>query len=229
VGKIREINFLTARSKKPSLSRRRFGSVSLAAVLPALLLLGACSRFSGSLLVMEGNFYQSQGMYNQAISAYLKALDYPEAIPYAEYGLGSSYQALDEGKAALERFAAAEEALDAVPGKAKEGQQELSYRVRYNTGLVLFGEGDFEGAADAFRGALEIDGGRIEAKRNLELSLLSRPPDKTSASARGESREEGEKQSQGAQALFDYLSRKEQNQWKSQEWIADTPPDGPDY
>jgi Ca-activated chloride channel family protein len=173
---------------------------------------------------MEGNFYQSQGIYTKAISAYLKALDYPELIPYAEYGLGSSYQALDEGKAALERFNAAEAALGAAPGKTPpKGRRELSYRIRYNTGLVLFGEEDFEGAAEAFRGALEIDGGRIEAKRNLELSLLSRPRGKTSSAA------PGARQRQGAQALFDYLSRKEQNQWKSQEWIEDTPPAGQDY
>jgi Ca-activated chloride channel family protein len=190
--------------------------------------LGACSAFSGKLLIMEGNFYQSRGMYTQAISAYLKALDYPEAVPYAEYGLGSSYQALDEGKAALERFAAAEKTLEAVPGRRLQAGQELSYRIRYNTGLVLFGEGDFAGAAEAFRGALAIDGSRIEAKRNLELSLLSRPRDRSPAAAQGKSRENGEGEDRGTRALFDYLSRKEQNQWKSQEWIED-PSTGPDY
>jgi Ca-activated chloride channel family protein len=197
------------------------------AALLLLPLLGACSGFSGKLFIMEGNFYQSQGMYTQAISAYLKALDYPELIPYAEYGLGSSYQALDEGKAALERFSTAEAALGAAPGKTPpKGQRELRYRIRYNTGLVLFGEEDFDGAAEAFRGALEIDGSRVEAKRNLELSLLSRPRDKTSSATQGETRD---RQSQGTQALFDYLSRKERNQWKSQEWIEDIPSLGPDY
>jgi Ca-activated chloride channel family protein len=199
------------------------------AALFLLLFLGACSPFSGKLLIMEGNFYQSQGMYARAIAAYLKALNYPEVVPYAEYGLGSSYLALDEGKAALERFASAEKALDSGPGKTNpERWRELSYRIRYNSGLALFGEGDFDGAAEAFRVALEIDSGRIEAKRNLELSLLSRPRDKSSASAQGEGRESGEGKNQG-QALFDYLSKKEQNQWKSQEWIEDTPPAGPDY
>jgi Ca-activated chloride channel family protein len=195
-------------------------------ILLLLPLLGACSGFPGRLLIMEGNFYQSQGMYTKAIAAYLKALDYPELIPYAEYGLGSSYQALDEGKAALERFKAAEAALGAAPEKTPPQGRELSYRIRYNTGLVLFGEEDFEGAAEAFRGALEIDGNRTEAKRNLELSLLSRPRDKTPSAARGEG---GDSQSQGAKALFDYLSRKEQNQWKSQEWIEEAPSTGQDY
>ncbi|MDR0450499.1 MAG: tetratricopeptide repeat protein [Treponema sp.] len=199
------------------------------ALLPFLLLLGACSVFPGRLLVMEGNFYQSRGMYSRAVSAYLKALNYPEAVPYAEYGLGSSYQALDEGKAARERFAAAEEALESVSEKIPpEGRRELSYRIRYNTGLLLFEEEDFEGAAAAFREALAIDAGRVEAKRNLELSLLSRPRDKSPASARGEGRENGERLGR-ERALFDYLSKKEQDRWKSQEWIGDEPSTGPDY
>jgi Ca-activated chloride channel family protein len=169
-------------------------------------------------------------MYTQAISAYLQALDYPEVASYAEYGLGSSYQALDEGKAARERYGAAEKALESGPGRTQpEGRRELSYRIRYNTGLVLFGEGDYEGAVEAFRGALEIDGNRVEAKRNLELSLLSRPPDKSPVSAQGEDGDGGGEKQSRRHALFDYLSQKEQDQWKSQEWIEDTPSTGPDY
>jgi Ca-activated chloride channel family protein len=211
---------------RPAKNPRKKPAGLILVSLVSLFLLGACSRFSAGLLVMEGNFYLSQGMHTQAISAYLKALDYPMAVPYAEYGLGSAYQALDEGKAARERFAAAEKALSESP---PEGRQELSYRIHYNTGLVLFGEEDFEGAAGAFREALEIDGSRLEAKHNLELSLLSRSQDKTSASAQGENQEDGERQRERAYALFDYLNRKEQDQWKSQEWVEDAPSSGPDY
>jgi Ca-activated chloride channel family protein len=192
----------------------------------SLLVFGGCSRLPGQLFVMEGNFYHSQGMYAEAVAAYLRALDHGEAVPYAEYGLGSAYISLDEGDAALERFDASAKALKALP---PETGRELSYRVCYNRGIVLFERRDYEKAAEAFRQALEIDGSRTEAKRNLELSLLSRsreaPPAGTSPSSAGS---EG-KPPERASALFDYIHRKEQNHWKSREWAAEAPSTGPDY
>jgi hypothetical protein len=90
--------------------------------------------------------------------------------------------------------------------------------------VVLFWEGDFEGAAAAFREALEADGSRPEAKRNLELSLLS-------WSRERERKNLGEGEGEGRDrldALFRYLDLKEQNRWKSREW-GESPSLGPDY
>jgi Ca-activated chloride channel family protein len=171
---------------------------------------------------MEGNFFNSQGMYTEAISSYLKALQYPETVPYGEYGIGSVYLALDERNAALQRFAAAERALGALP---LEEHRELAYRIQYNHGVIFFEGENFTGAVEKFRNALEIDSGRIEAKRNLELSLLSLSKTASSASAPADlSRERS-----GTEALFEYIRQKEQNQWKSREWIENTPAAGPDY
>ncbi|GHV92298.1 hypothetical protein AGMMS50268_28010 [Spirochaetia bacterium] len=192
----------------------------------SLLLLGGCSRLPGRLRIIEGNFYHSQGMYNEAVAAYLRALDHGEGA-YAEYGLGSAYISLDEGEAALERFDASAEALKQLPS---ETDQELSYRIHYNRGIVFFERGDYGAAAEAFKQALETDGSRIEAKRNLELSLLSLSRESPSTgSSPGDEGSEGNKTSERAAALFDYLHRKEQNQWKSREWIEEDPPIGPDY
>jgi Ca-activated chloride channel family protein len=204
----------------------RYTASLTAALSAALLLLGSCSRIPGQLLIMEGNFHHSQGRYAEAVEAYLRALDHEEVVSYAEYGLGSAYLSLDEGKAALERFDASAEALKQLPAG---GHQELSYRIHYNTGVVRFGEGNFEGAAEAFRQALEIDGGRIEAKRNLELSLLSLSRDASSAASAGAEGDEIQETDVRAAALFDYLQRKEQSQWKSREWTEEAPAAGPDY
>jgi Ca-activated chloride channel family protein len=198
----------------------------------SLFLLGACSRLPGRLLIMEGNFYHSQGMYTEAVAVYLQALDRGGAAggdpirPFAEYGLGSAYISLDEGDAALERFEASTEALKGLP---PETGQELSYRLSYNTGIVHFEKGDYEASAAAFKQALEIDGSRIEAKRNLELSLLSLSREASSAGASPGQEDEGIKRPERNSALFDYLHRKEQNQWKSREWIEEEPASGPDY
>jgi Ca-activated chloride channel family protein len=175
------------------------------------------------LLIMEGNFFHARNQYTQAIASYLRALRYAEARPYGEFGLGVVYGALDEGAAALERFTAAAEALQDLP---REASPELVYRIHYNRGVVYFKEGDYAGAAASFRQALEADGSRIEAKRNLELSLLVLAQERstTPVSPQEESGTEA-----GTSALFGYLQKKEQSQWKSREWIEAVPFTGPDY
>jgi Ca-activated chloride channel family protein len=175
-------------------------------------------------MLLRGNFFNAQGMYTEAILAYLEALTFPETAPYAEYSLGSVYLAMDEGAAALRHFAAAEEGLSNV---LREDHRELIYRIHYNRGVVRFHAGDFGSAVEQFRAALETDGSRIEAKRNLELSLLSLSHQNSGAAAsRYQSFQEEQKE---PQVLFDYIRRKEQDQWKSREWIEDTDSAGPDY
>jgi Ca-activated chloride channel family protein len=199
---------------------------ALALVFLVPLLYPSCAPVSGKLLVMEANFYYSQGRYDEAIEVYTRALEKTEGS-YAEYGLGTVYVALEEISAARGRYDAALETYQALPA-GEHG--ELGYRIHYNRGLVLFWEGDFEGAAKAFREALEIDGSRIEAKRNLEISLLS-----LSRERDREGRGNGESQGEEAEldprlnALFLYLGRKEQDQWKSREWAEEPPFSGPDY
>ena len=195
--------------------------VLIAALLPAV----SCSReTAGKLTLLRGNLLCARGMYTEAILAYLEALEYDETAPYAEYGLGSACLALDEEAAALQRFAAAEERLAGMP---REDHRELVYRINYNRGVVRFHAGDFSAAAEEFRAALETDGSRIEAKRNLELSLLSMTGQSSGAAAApglNVQEEQG-----GSKTLFDYIRRKEQDQWKSREWSGDADFTGPDY
>jgi Ca-activated chloride channel family protein len=171
---------------------------------------------------MEGSFFSARRLYAEAIAAYTEALSYGEAAPYAEYGLGTVYLALEEGAAALGRFAAAEEALAAFP---RDQHRELRYRIHYNAGIIRFQRGDFTEAAGEFRKALEADSGRIGAKRNLELSLLSASRPENTGAAPLEAGGSGG----GAEALFDYIRQKERDQWKSREWAEDASPAGPDY
>jgi Ca-activated chloride channel family protein len=212
-------------SRLLSFRRKKSGKLLLPALVCGFSLLGSsCSGIQGKLYLMEGNFFNSRGMYTDAIASYLKALDYPDTAPYGEYGLGSAYFALEEGKAALDRYRDSEKGL----GNLKGNHRELLYRIHYNSGIIHFEEGDYDEAVKAFRGALEIDGGRIEAKRNLELSLLtlSRNHGSPAAAASTNSGAGGET---GNSALFEYLRKKEQDQWKSREWQAESDPAGPDY
>jgi Ca-activated chloride channel family protein len=185
----------------------------------------SCSGIQGKLLIMEGNFFNSRGMYTEAIGSYLKAQVHTSVRPYAEFGLGTVYFSLDEAGAALDRFAAAEQSLKELP---KDRYSELLYRINYNTGVVRFKEGDYTGAAHAFRAALELDGGPIEAKRNLELSLLSLAQKKTAAPI-SQKRAQADEDPEDHAPLFEYVRQKEETQWKSREWIEDLPVSGPDY
>jgi len=187
------------------------------------ILLYGCSGGSGvasKLLIMEGNFQNARGDHAGAISSYMQALEHAQAAPYSEFGLGSVYFSLGEEKAALERFAHAEKILKTSDPAAN---RELRYRIHYNTGVVLFSEGDFAGATDSFRQALIIDGGKKDAKRNLELSIRSLTRDNISSS------EKKDGESESRTILFEYMRQKDFNQWKSREWQKEEDFGGPDY
>ena len=220
----RLMGFRRRRQKRDYASAAK--KMSALSVLFSVFLLGSCSKVQGKLLIMEGNFFNTRGFYNEAISFYLKALDYE--APYAEYGLGSAYFALEESGAALERYKAAGKDLEKLK---PELHTELRYRIHYNTGIIHFEKGNYGEAARSFRDALKADGSRIEAKRNLELSLLTiarnPPPRETSSREQAENSHGGRGGS--STVLFNYLKEKEEEQWKSREWAGEGDYSGLDY
>lgn len=185
--------------------------------LPVLIC--GCSDVPGRLLIMEANYKNSRGLYNEAITPYMKSLDYSDAAPYAEYGLGSVYFALGEEQAALDRFAGARQSIEKYSASAG---RELRYRIHYNTGVVLFSVQDFSAAADSFREALRADSRRIDAKRNLELCLISLERQNLPAGI-------GDDENESMAVLFEFIRQKELNQWKSREWAEEEDFTGPDY
>ena len=195
-------------------------------ILLCVFLLNSCSKAQGKLLIMEGNFFNARGFYTEAISSYLKALSYE--APYAEYGLGSAYFALEESSAALERYKAAASDLE---DHRPDAHTELRYRINYNTGIIHFEKGDYEEAARSFRDALKIDSSRIEAKRNLELSLLTITRNTNPQASSSEGGVESIRQSSGgsSEILFEYLKEREQEHWKSRTWTGESSYTGPDY
>ena len=196
--------------------------------LLCLVLFSSCRGTQGKLIIMEANFLNSRGYYNEAISAYLRALQYEEAAPYAEYGLASAFFALEESDSALDRYLEAENALE-----QREGHNELRYRIHYNRGIIYFEKGAYNEAAQAFREALKVDSSRIEAKRNLELSILTdtwrSPPAQVYSSEVQDNAPDKVQEDSGSQVLFEYLRAKEQEQWKSREWLEESDLIGLDY
>jgi len=192
-------------------------------IIITILLLCGCADVSGKLLIIQGNFHNSRGRHNDAITAYLKTLEHEKAAPYGEYGLGAVYFSMGEEKASLERFSQAGRMLDTFPENIN---RELRYRIHYNTGVVLFSEGDFSGAAVSFREALRTDGRRLEAKRNLELSIKARDRENTTGN---DNRGGNESMNESRAVLLEYMQQREINQWKSQTWQEEEDFSGPDY
>jgi len=192
--------------------RPRRGRLAACALLVAApLFFAGCAEAPGRLLVMRAGFMHARGMSAEAISLYMQALGHPGAVPYAEYGLGVVFMSLGEDAAALARFAAAAEALDALP---EAPHRELRHRNHYNMGMVLFAKGDFAGAAASFRDALRVIPGRIEAMRNLELSLMSMErEDATGAGLGGEGGMD-----EAMSVTFERIRQMEVERWRGQEW-----------
>jgi len=197
---------------------RQFGfSKKLASVMLALAVFSSCSQ--GKLLLMEANYLNSRSRYDEALIKYLEAQNYEDAKPYAEYGLGLTFYLLDEGNAALQRYEDSKKILDKLP---ETEHKELRFRNNYNSGIVLFEEGNYEAAAASFKEALKAAPGRINAKRNLELSLLS-----ISMESKQENRSPAQEEQR--EILFEFLKQEEQELWKSREWTPEENYTGTDY
>ena len=196
-------------------------SVRLAALAALVLLFPSCSFVASRLAMLEGGAYASRGLNREALAAYLRASADPSASPYAQFALGCVYLELGEIDSAIARFGEAE-----AKSAALLPDGELTYRARYNGGVASFRAGDIAAAAEQFKRALETDGSRKEAKRNLELCqrLLSRRKSAASSAAPAGTSGSAAKPN----ALFDFIREKEGDRWKSREWKAESST-SPDY
>ena len=190
---------------------------AITAIIFSLTMFSSCSE--GKLLLMEANYLNSRARYDEALIKYLEAQNHEDAAPYAEYGLGLTFYLLDEGNAALERYKDSQKKLEKY---SDTEHRELRYRNNYNSGIIFFEEGDYEAAADSFKEALRAAPGRIDAKRNLELSLLSK-----SMESKTENRSEAQEEQR--EILFNFLKQEEQKVWKSREWTPEENYTGSDY
>ena len=183
------------------------------------IVFSSCSPAGARFAVLEGNFLYRGAQYKDAVAAYSRAAGLPATSPYAAYGLGLVYLALGESEAAFGRFSAAAEAA-----ASDSGMSELAYRAFYNAGITRFRAGDYEGAVEEFRRALDQDGSRSDAKRNLELGLRMATRKTVPASSLAELGKA--KAGTEPKTLFNFLREKEGDRWRNQEWsaeIADTP------
>ncbi|MCL2174799.1 MAG: VWA domain-containing protein [Treponema sp.] len=191
--------------------------LQLVSMLSIMFLFSSCS--DGKLLLLEANYFSSRGRHDEAVERYQKALNHTDAASYAEYGLGLSMYFLNDEKSALEHYGNSQNMLKAL---SQDEHRELRYRNYYNSGIIMFEDGNFHSAANAFKEALRLDSEKIEAKRNLELSLIS-----ISMEANAQNRTQ-ERQEQ-REILFEYIREEEEQKWNSREWAPEENYSGLDY
>jgi Ca-activated chloride channel family protein len=210
--------------------------------LPLVLLFQSCAPAEAKIRLLEGNFFMARDMPDKAEASYTRArsLAAPGDIPYALYALAFVQLQRGEKEAAAEE--AEESAATLLLGEAHaliarenaadtdrttqafrhghgERHRELAYRIHYNAGLAHYNAGKPEEAAWEFRQALLVDPGRIEAKRNLEISLaLLENKSNPETSEVKTARPVREGVMRGNSVLFDFIRQKETDRWKNWAW-----------
>ena len=161
------LGFIVTEIDPEKIAARFKRSASVPLVL-SVFFLTSCSgtTISGARTVLSSTWSWYQHKYNAAVAGFLQvaedaALSGDSVMQqYAVYGLGTTYLMQHENEAALLRF---RQIPDSAPS-------DILYAAWYNRGIIAYKEGDYETAAVCFRRALKINGKKINAKINLELS-----------------------------------------------------------
>lgn len=192
--------------------------LSLVASL-SLFSVGCSQKVNGAIGILDGMLAWTRQDWPAAISAFLDTAGKASSSgdtqlhDYAIYGLASAYLSQDEYDSAIDRLSAI----------GKESGSNILAGVWYQSGVIAFRRGDFEGAVKYFRKSLESDPSALDAKINLELSRRVLDGDGTDrANASAGLREQPE--DGGTDAIFNLVRKKEQDRWKNQEETAPSSP-----
>ena len=106
---------------------------------------------------------------------------------------------------ALERYAQLENVED----------KNVRYAVFYNCGIIANRKGNYVEAAKWFRNALKIDGTKIDAKINLELSLMNAEKEAKSKANVQNQVSESRTSSTMEESIFARIREYDKKQWKN--------------
>ena len=187
-----------------------------ASTLALLVLFCSCSaRFEGGKKILEGSWKFHQRNLNGATADFLQTFQEATEVgdsvlaEYALYNLGSAYIMQNEKDAALEKFSSV----------SSDAPLRVKFSSLFNTGVIFYRNGDYENAVKCFRSALKIDGSSMNAKVNLELSMLKSEADsKILENSVGEA-SETEEFSRMQEAVFNIIRESDKKQWKNGENI----------
>lgn len=213
---MRECDLYALKGKLRRAKSAGSGAASNSALLCIFLILSlsSCSQeFEGAKKLMQGTWEWHQQNYRKATVVFFNTIEAAVSkndeilAQYALYGLASTYMMQEEYDASLLRF-------EQISPSAAD---DVRFAASYNTGIIAYRRGDYDGAVRQFREALLIRPSSIESKINLEISLRQqeeKPVETTEQSALSVSQEK-EKRSSVADAVFNQVRENEQKKWKN--------------
>jgi Ca-activated chloride channel family protein len=159
-----------------------------------------------------------------ATSGFLKVTEKAESsendylMQYGLFGLSATYIMQNEDEAALER----------IKQISPDASEDILFAAYYNTGIIAHRKGEYEAAADAFKHALMIDGSNVDAKINLELSLMNKSVVPATTEQSAGTTVPAPDTSSRQDLIFSLVKENEKNQWKNTE-TQDSNPSVIDY
>ena len=190
----------------------RFILKKILLLFAVLLILTGCTKLNPYIRVAKGSRAYANGDFQRANISYIEAGKYGEYDHWISYNLGMVYYALGEVEAAESEWQIAEGAQD----------EELSYRVLLNYGVLLYERGAYADAYEKFRNALEINPPGVEAKKNLELTVEKMEVSE-GASQPERSPGAGSDTTEEIDLIMNYLKKLEGEVWESTEVLEYTP------
>ena len=182
------------------------------ALFGLILSVSGCSLdLSSTKTILYSTLKWHQKDYQESTVGFLKVIEEAEKdqnteiLQYGLFGLASCYIMQDEETAALEKLQAID--LDAP--------DSIRFATYYNMGIIAHKHGEYEKATEAFCQALLIDNTNIDAKINLELSLMENTSTAKAGTQNLTPVSESEYHSSVEDTIFSIIRESEQNRWKN--------------
>lgn len=190
------------------------GVRKILSVLILFPMLVSCSvSFNDGAELLQGSIYWHQGRYQNATVSFLQVIDSAvsrqneQLLYYGVYNLAATYMKQNEQDSALQKMAIIDE-------KAPPHVLFASY---YNSGVIEYEKKNYEKASGFFKKALRIQSENIDAKVNLELSLLHIESEQKTSAMIISSLSESKGVNSAQDTIFSIIRENEQNRWKNQQ------------
>ncbi len=207
------LGFVVTELDIDNINRMLHKTTAVSAVLCVFLFTSCGTSISDSATVLQSSWNWYQQKYNKAIAGFLQSAcnaqknEEPVLEQYAIYDLAVTYLSKSENEAALVRFSQI----------SQNAPKPVLYATYYNMGIIAFRAGDYETSASCFKNALKVDGSKMNAKINLELSLINSEKEQKARNNAVKEISASEDNDSMERAIFRRIREIDKKQWKNSE------------